>query len=296
MRYASAPAFRVALEGRLRGQGIATGESLSRLRKLVAFDRLLARLLLDPESGWVLKGGLSLDYRFRTRARTTKDVDLTGPDSEATAISALVAVQSIDLGDYFRFAVTRTERLQGMEQGRAVRFSVRSTLAGRTFEDFVVDVGFGGPPNWEPDLIEGRDLLAFAGLAPVIAPTLPLELQVPEKLHAYTAKYGDGVGSSRVKDLVDMALIAASSELDGDRLQLGLSETFGRRGTHERPDRIPRPPSDWATPYRRMALEIGLPPNLGDGYLAAQQLLDPSLANETANQSWDPNARRWLPR
>ena len=50
--------------------------SLARLRKEVAFDRLLARLLVVAPGRWVLKGGLALDFRFGERARTTRDIDL----------------------------------------------------------------------------------------------------------------------------------------------------------------------------------------------------------------------------
>ena len=45
MRYASAAAFRTALEQRLLNQSRETGTSLVRLRKTVVFDRLLARLM-----------------------------------------------------------------------------------------------------------------------------------------------------------------------------------------------------------------------------------------------------------
>jgi len=58
MRYASSAAFRQALETRLRTQSIETGMPLVRLRKLIAFDRLLARLAEAQPNAWVLKGGL----------------------------------------------------------------------------------------------------------------------------------------------------------------------------------------------------------------------------------------------
>jgi hypothetical protein len=45
VRYATASAFRMALERRLLDRSRKTGASLSRLRKDVTFDRLLARLL-----------------------------------------------------------------------------------------------------------------------------------------------------------------------------------------------------------------------------------------------------------
>jgi hypothetical protein len=75
------------------------------LRKNVAFDRLLARLLVVAPDRWVLKGALALDYRLGHRARTTKDIDLVRRDDVAVATMDFLAVQTCDLDDYFTFAM-----------------------------------------------------------------------------------------------------------------------------------------------------------------------------------------------
>ena len=85
MRYDSASASRMTLEERLRTESLATGVALSRLRKTVAFDRLLARLLEGAPEAWVLKGGLALQLRLEDRARTTKDIDLHTRERAETA-------------------------------------------------------------------------------------------------------------------------------------------------------------------------------------------------------------------
>ena len=46
MKYQSGGAFRRALEDRLRAQSLKSGVALVRLRKMVAFDRFVARLML----------------------------------------------------------------------------------------------------------------------------------------------------------------------------------------------------------------------------------------------------------
>ena len=58
-------------------------------------------------------------------------------------------------------------------------------LAGRTFDEFVLDVGFDSPVGVEPDRLHGPDLLAFAGFDPVAVRALTLEFAVAEKVHAY---------------------------------------------------------------------------------------------------------------
>ena len=108
MRYRTAAAFRTALEQRLLAHSRMTGLGLARLRKLVAFERLLARLLATAPDRWILKGGLALDFRLRDRTRTTIDMDLARQDDEAAADADFRSAQAADLGDYFTFEIART--------------------------------------------------------------------------------------------------------------------------------------------------------------------------------------------
>src|SRR3954453_101666 len=74
--YATAGAFRRALEERLKRASLAEQIDLNRLRRQVSFDRLLARLFRPEPAPWVLKGGYALELRFQS-ARSTVDLDLT---------------------------------------------------------------------------------------------------------------------------------------------------------------------------------------------------------------------------
>ena len=130
MRYASAGAFRRALEMRLATHARDTDRSVVRLRKEVAFDRLLARLVAVAPERWVLKGALALDYRFGDRARATKDIDLATAGDEASATADLLAAQALELGDFFGFAIERTSALDRLAEAVSVRYHVRAELAG----------------------------------------------------------------------------------------------------------------------------------------------------------------------
>ena len=77
-QYATAAAFRVALESRLKSTAQTEGIDLQRLRRQVSFDRLLARFFSEQNTPWLLKGGYAMELRLRT-ARTTKDIDLSLP-------------------------------------------------------------------------------------------------------------------------------------------------------------------------------------------------------------------------
>lgn len=74
--YATAGAFRRALEERLKGIFQVEHVDINRLRRQVSFDRLLARLFWEDAAPWVLKGGYALELRFKS-ARSTIDIDLT---------------------------------------------------------------------------------------------------------------------------------------------------------------------------------------------------------------------------
>lgn len=294
MRYTTATAFRTALEQRLLVQAEQTGVSLVLLRKLVTFERLLARLMIVAPDRWILKGAVALQFRFGARFRTTKDLDLGRWDDERAATSDLVVVEHVDLSDHFRFAMEKTAKLDQLVEGAAVRYHVSAFLAGRRFEELTVDVGFGCPLTMEPERLRGPDLLSFAEIEATEVPTLPLELHMSEKVHAYTRGYVGGRASTRVKDLIDLVLIPPLFPFQAGRFRSALSETFSTRGTHRLPPALPPPPAEWRPGYRRMAAEVGLDPELSAGYEQARAFLDPILSGTVPDDGrWDPIRRTW---
>lgn len=291
MRYRTASAFRQALERRLLARSRTANVSLVRLRKTVVFDRLLARLSVAAPGRWVLKGAVALDFRIGERTRTTKDLDLVRHDDEEAATTDLVAASSVDLGDFVVFSISGRERLP-VDAGGAISFRVRAELSGRLFEEVLVDIGFSDPLGWQPERLRGSDLLAFADIDPVEVPVLPLEQHVAEKLHAYTRSYG-GQPSSRVKDLVDLVLVKQLMTVDAARLRAALLGTFDGRRQHALPAMLPRPPADWAVPYRKLAGDVGIDPLLDIAHAEAAALLNPVLAG-FATGRWNPDDGRWL--
>ncbi|MHB0870261.1 MAG: nucleotidyl transferase AbiEii/AbiGii toxin family protein [Chloroflexota bacterium] len=102
-----------------------------RLRKLVAFERLLARLMVAAPDRWVLKGALAFHFRLAARFRTTKDMDLGRWDDERGATDDLMAAQQVDLDDHFRFAIERTAKLD-QHVAEKVHAYTRSYAAGHS--------------------------------------------------------------------------------------------------------------------------------------------------------------------
>ena len=293
MKYASAPAFRDALEQRLRTQTRESGVSLMRLRKRVAFERFLARLVVAAPDRWVLKGAFALDVRLGLRTRATRDIDLARADDEQAATADLVAAAAVDLGEFFVFEARRTPELDAAAGFHAVRYTVLCELAGRRFEQFPVDVTLAETPTLPPEQMRMTDLLSFADVAAPELPVVALEQHIAEKLHAYTGRYGTGEReSTRTKDLVDLVLIADLARLDAALLREALESIFTSRARQPLPAALPAPPPSWAEPYAELAHEVGLTPDLAAGHAQAGALLDPVLSS-SAHGSWDPRHRRW---
>jgi len=293
MRYATAASFRQALDDRLKAEAARTGLGIARLRKRVAFELFLRRLVAVAPDRWVLKGALALDFRFRATTRPTRDMDLGRADDEDAAVEDFAAAQELALDDFFTFEARRTDALDDADDFRAIRFHVTARLAGRVFDQFVVDVGFAESISWTPDAIETSDLLSFADIERVRVPALPLPQHVAEKVHAYTRKYGaSGRESTRPKDLVDIVLIARSEPLDAAALRNAFEVTFAQREDQPLPSSLPPAPAGWRVPYGRLATEVDVEPELDKAFASAAAFLDPILAGR-ADGVWNPQRRTW---
>lgn len=292
MKYGTAAAFRRALEQRLKDEAAGVPAKIPRNRKRIVFDRLLARLAVTSPRDWAVKGGFALDLRLADRARTTQDIDLAWSEYADELIDALLDAVAHDVGDFFAFDIERTDdpadRLGGTH-----RFRVRASLAGRQFETFLLDIGTQDAAIGSVEVIAGPALLDFAGIEPIAIPLLPLATQVAEKLHAYTRVYEGGRESTRPKDLIDLVLTALFFELDAAALRTAIDEVFTHRATHPAPATLPAPPQAWAIPYRRLAQEVEIRPDLATGYALAAGLLDPILSTRVAAGRWEPGVQRW---
>jgi len=220
-------------------------------------------------------------------------MDLGRADDEDAVVEDFGAVQELALDDFFTFAVRRTDALGDTDDFRAVRFLVTAQLAGRTFDQFVVDIGFTDSVSWTPDTIETSDLLSFAGIGPIQVPALPLAQHLAEKVHAYTRKCGPSRReSTRPKDLVDILLIARSESLAAADLRHALEATFGQRELQQLPSSLPPPPASWLEAYGRLATDLEVDAELDKAYVTAAEFLDPILAGRSEGV-WDPRRRKW---
>ncbi|MFA5138878.1 MAG: nucleotidyl transferase AbiEii/AbiGii toxin family protein [Elusimicrobiota bacterium] len=279
-RYATATAFRRALEDRLKRVSQREGLDIQRLRRQVAFDRFLARLFADPAAPWVLKGGYAMELRLK-EARATKDIDLVlkrppagtaGKSTDERIRAALQDAADRDLADHFMFIIGRRMMdLDAAPYGGA-RFPVEARMDARISVRFHIDVAMGDPVLEPLGLTEGRDWLDFADIPRGRFPTLSAEQQLAEKLHAYTLPRARP--NSRVRDLVDMALLLRSAGLDKGLTKKALRAVFDRRKIHPIPAALEPPPKNWEAPYRDLAAGCGLPGDMDAAFAGLRAFWD----------------------
>lgn len=277
-KYATATAFRRALEDRLRLIAEKEKLTIERLRREVAFDRLLARLFAREEAPWVLKGGYALELRIK-EARATKDIDMAwrevlGKDKplNESLFAALEEAAEVDLADFLVFVIGPVmQDLDAAPYGGA-RFPVEARMDNRTFVEFHIDIGAGDVLMTPLDTTEGHDWLKFAGIPAPKFPTISREQHFAEKVHAYTLPRPSL--NSRVRDMVDMVLLVASSpKMDLALVRKAIDATFNRRKTHPVPESLKAPPAEWKSSYAALARQCGLSEDLDEAF----KLLDSCL-------------------
>ncbi|MFA5874070.1 MAG: nucleotidyl transferase AbiEii/AbiGii toxin family protein [Anaerolineales bacterium] len=278
MKYATGSAFRQALEERIRDIHAEQNIPIVRLRKQIAFERFIARLIRYQPEQWVLKGGLALQLRLGEQARTTKDIDLLNTAISPSIYDSMAESASMDLGDWFAFEVERPEgNVENKPGGK--RYLVHRFLDGRLFENFHVDVGVGDIVLEAFEWLSFGSILGFAGIEPTSVPCYPIVQQIAEKLHALTRRHVSG-GSSRSKDLADILLLAKLGSINGDALKLAIVATFESRATHPLPAELSPLPKSLSREYEHLADTLDLAYGTFDAAeQALGQFLNPVLSD-----------------
>jgi hypothetical protein len=199
-----------------------------------------------------------------------------------------------DLGDFFRFEVTRIVPLE--EEANGSRVHVRAMLGARAWAVLHVDVVVGTATSGEPDQVPPLTPLHIDGLVRPPYRAFPLADHVADKFCAIigTHAFGDRVtGSSRVKDLVDIALIATTQPISDPALRAAILAGAAHRSLSV-PDSFAVPDeSVWRRGYPRSAADARGPmPAFDEAVALASALLNPIL-NGPVSGGWNPAAASW---
>lgn len=260
-QYKTAVDLRRAIEARLKSDAETKGTDYGRLRRIVVFDRIAARLSASDQ-GWVLKGGTALEFRLGLRARATKDLDLvlrSTPSDGTTLREVLIETLAADVDrDRFVFTVGQPIDLDTDTAGNpGWRFSVDGALAGKTFTVVRVDVVLRPAELAATDRISLPGMLEFAGIRPRTIESADRSQHFAEKLHALTRDYGSRP-KTRVKDLVDLILLIHDGLSPDQDLLAVVRHVYTVRATHPVPTSIPDPPPAWRNEYPALAAEATL--------------------------------------
>lgn len=200
----------------------------------------------------------------------------------------------LNLGDHFTFEITRVAPLQ--EEAKGARVHVNARLGPTPFASFHIDVVVGTVMTGTPDVVAPLTPLDIEGLIRPRYRVFPIADHLADKLCATIGSYtraGQPTSSSRVKDLVDIAIIAGTQTVQAAALTSAVVSNAAMRkiGLPERfavPDR-----TGWAARYPKVAAEApGPAPDFAVAVALASQIFDPIL-NRTAVGIWNPSTRSW---
>lgn len=270
----------------------------SNLQRQFVYDRFLARVFCTGGGGWVLKGGTALLTRVRS-ARHSRDLDLFRSEGTVDAAAAeLREAAAIDLDDHFRFVAElngiRDER-PGRPGTRLAVLNVDAYAGIRRVSRFKVDVVIGSIITTDPEQRRPAPIVTIDGLITPDYLLYPMPDHVADKLCATVEEYGtEGIGSSRVRDLVDLVVIARTQAVDAAALRHAIDAERQHRNLPPI-TRYTTPPT-WSKDYARRAHDVAQCQD-HQTYKAALDLvarfLDPILDGRVQAATWRPNELRW---
>ncbi|MGL5867051.1 MAG: nucleotidyl transferase AbiEii/AbiGii toxin family protein [Dermatophilaceae bacterium] len=251
-----------SVNDRIRLAAAERGVDANRLRRALVFQRMLVRL---APHGLILKGGFCLEARLADRARATRDIDLVGrlakTDDAGDLRDSLEGLLDDGLDDAFGFRVARPRPLRGEDAAtNAWRSTVMATIAEADFETVTLDlVGQVDEVAGGTETLSVPPPVAIPGLDPVRVEAVDVFQHAAEKYHAYGRIYAENRPSSRVKDLVDLVLLADAGLLaDHRRLGQRLAVVHHMRDHGPPPTVLPEPPASWRESYAAFAADLGL--------------------------------------
>lgn len=273
-----------------------TGEDVGILIRRVYFDRFLRRIFADDQPSFALKGGMGMLARF-TDARSTRDVDLEIADATLDeAVAELRGLAARDIGDHLRFdyqghQVTVPGEGQPELMACQVKFGIYAGVAAQGL--LAVDLAVHSRSVSGFERIEPDFRLHLPRLEWTSYQVIAIEDQIADKLCAMRAHYGGGRPSSRVKDLVDLAVVARSGRPDAARLRSAIRlEASTRQLADVTRVLIPEGWDDRYASLVKATARLDVWPDLPSARAAVEAMIQPVL-DGTAVGRWDPVLGSW---
>ncbi len=263
--------------------------------RFFAFSRFLARVFVDQPDDWALKGAGALLARIPT-ARASNDLDLVARSSLELVENRLRQAAAVDLEDGFAFTIMSGSRsITGNNRGR--RFTAEARIGPYRLAAFRVDVVVDWTNTQPLDTVPPATPIPSAAYAGPPWRVYPVADHLADKVCA-TYEHVDPARSTRFHDLIDIALIACNLTVRAGDLATALESESRRRGITLPRSYVPPDQEMWErgfTRLRRAAGPLGARwPSYGEAVTIAQGLLDPILAGERHDGTWDAVKRQWI--
>lgn len=313
-RYASPMALERAIGDRIRtrvtqeaderqlppGRERAAFESrrIAQLRRDVAMQRAVVRLIRHAPERWVVKGGIALQLRLDP-SRPSLDIDIVDradPMDRDLQVRDLTAAFAQRLDDRFEFEVGRPT-FNG--EDRSTTIPVTALLGRKEFARFEVDIAPSGSHADAEQMTMSLPIDVELGDAEVEVAVMRVEPQVADKVCAMFELHGAArdVPSHRWRDLADVAMLAQQVDgIEAADLLAAVTAEAARR-TDTLPEGLPstfRLPDRQLASWRRIWGDRGraVPIDVDVALEAATTFLGPVLAG-SARGTWLPDAQRW---
>lgn len=297
-QYHSAAALMASVTARAKAASATGGMSVDQLIRQFEFSRILARVYAsDSADQWVLKGGVAALVRLRD-GRMTNDIDFLHSiraDDLDRAVDQLENALALDLGDHFSFRIAEVDKIIGNTgragvAGRGISVAVES---GKKRPNIQIDVVNESVVTQTPETTVA-EALAVPGIIPPTVRLYPLVDHLADKVSATRTVFGSGRPSSRVRDMVDLALFALSQPVEGSALHTAISAEWAYRKFPDHP-RF-EPPEGWRRGWATTIRKVGvLAPyaDFDEARALLARFLDPALAGEVDGFTWNPTTLTW---
>lgn len=290
-----------AMEMAVKEAAKKSGQDVSKAIEAYYASRLLERVFSEPEPAFVLKGGRGMLART-VSARYTRDTDFLyrGADPDE-ALEELKRVAAIDLDDYLEFRLASADRMAEGQEYRDGYRVVFSVVLGSTkrMNDVSVDLVVDQVPLDMADVVTPASRLKIEGAQVFDYLVYPVANAMADKVCATMQTYSGDRCSSRVRDLVDLAVYATTEDIDGSSLSKSISlearlRKLGQLGSFE-------VPSLWrearhASIFTNSAKEAQLPTafrSVSEAEALVKACVDPAIRCEVDGMTWSHADLAW---
>ncbi|MDO5512697.1 nucleotidyl transferase AbiEii/AbiGii toxin family protein [Corynebacterium sp.] len=296
--YSSPAALLSAVSARAKKDAKERGVPAERLIREFEFSRLLARVFAEGSDRWILKGGQAMLVRLPD-PRTTKDIDLlhhVDPSDLDAAVDHLREALARDLGDYFRFDITKVDEVHENDEQTGVqcrRVTVAVRCGAKEKHPIQIDIAADSLMTEAPVMATFPAVELPKVLPPTVA-VYPAVDHIADKVCATQATYAHGRASSRERDMVDLVLFAVTHGVRGRAVRTAVEAEWSHRGIAG-PARFD-PPPNWRSRYPKTARKVSALTEYADFDSASRLLsdfLDPALSGAVDGHTWNPETVSW---